>query len=402
MNPMKQHEFVTGVDWAINQNWSLETRYSRKRLDNTIEDMAITDNLGFYIGNPGSSFADILHRSTSIPCGTQPNFACTPDAAGNYLNTTPFCAECPAVQRAVRDYDGVEFRLAKRPTGRWFGAVSYTYSKLRGNYAGLTNSDPTDGGGGRHAPNNGRAFDIPNMTYNVNGTPDYGPLATDRPNTATMQGYFRQKWFRGQESVIGFTQALFQGSPISTCWSVVGTGSACMWGPRGSFYNTHRDSATGNLVLDSVDTNARTDPYQQTDVNLTHEIPVSKAHENMRLKFEANISNLFNNRSATAFNENIMAGSGLINPARAPRFSGDPGTDWGKIMNGFDPVAAFNGTGAFAGTTAPFPCAPASSTCVGGLKSPTIQTPLTMANRYGLGQVFEGARQIRLAFRFQF
>ena len=53
MKPMMQHEFVTGVDWAITPNWSLETRYSRKRLDRTIEDMAITDNLGFYIGNPG-------------------------------------------------------------------------------------------------------------------------------------------------------------------------------------------------------------------------------------------------------------------------------------------------------------------------------------------------------------
>jgi len=304
-----------------------------------------------------------------------------PDAAGNnYLNSTPFCAECPSVRPAVRDYDGVEFRLAKRPTGRWFGAVSYTYSKLRGNYAGLTNTDPTDGGGGRHAPNNGRAFDLPNMVYNVDGTPDYGPLATDRPNTATMQGYFRQKWFRGQETVIGFTQALFQGSPISTCWSVVGTGSACMWQPRGSFDNLHRDATNGNnWVLDSVDSSARTDPYQQTDVNLMHEIPVSKAHENMRLKFEANISNLFNNRSATAFNQNALA-SGLISPTRASRFSGDPQVDWGKIMNGFDPIAAVNATGAFAG----------------------VQAKRTLASRYGLGQVFEGARQIRLAFRFQF
>ena len=369
MNPMKQHEFVTGVDWAINQNWSLETRYSRKRLDNTIEDMSITDNLGFYIGNPGSTFADVLHRNVVIP-----------DAAGNnYLLTTPFCAECPGVQKAVRNYDGLEFRLSKRPTGRWFGAVSYTYSKLRGNYAGLTNSDPTDGGGGRHSPNNGRAFDLPNMTYNVDGTPDNGPLATDRPHTANLQGYYRQKWFFGQETVFGFTQALFQGSPINTCWSVVGTGSACQWGPRGTFYNVHRDPTTANIIVDSVDNNARTDAYMQTDFNFTHEVPVSKAHENMRLKFEANITNLFNNRSAVAFNENIIA-SGLISPTRASRFSGDPQVDWGKIMNGFDPIAAFNGTGAFAG----------------------VQSPRTLANRYGMATVYQGARQMRLALRFIF
>ncbi|MCU1284034.1 MAG: TonB-dependent receptor, plug [Acidobacteriales bacterium] len=372
MSPMKQHEFVTGVDWAISNDWSLETRYSRKRLDNTIEDMAITDNLGFYIGNPGSTFADVLHRPVVIP-----------DAANNnYLTSVPFCAECPAAQKAVRNYDGFEIRLAKRPTGRWFGALSYTYSALRGNYSGLTDTDPTDGGGGRHAPNNERAFDIPNMSYDVDGKPDYGPLATDRPHTATIFGYYRQKWFAGQESLFGFSQSIFQGTPINTCLSAVGvTGSACQLIGRGVFANVHRDASTGNVVLDSLDTNARTDAYMQTDFNLTHEIPVSKTHEGMRLKFEANITNLFNNRSAVAYNQIIGAGATpIITPGRASRFSGDPAIDFGKVMNGFNFVDAFNGTGAFTG----------------------LQKPLTLANRYGMAQVFQGARQMRLAFRFIF
>ena len=155
MKPMKQHEFTVGVDWAITSNWGLETRYVRKRLDRTIEDMSITDSLGYYIGNPGSPYADLLHRSTSIP-----------DANGNaYLNTVPFCAECPPVVPAIRRYDGVEFRLSRRAAGKWFGAASYTYSRLTGNYSGLTDTDPTDGNGGRHAPNNGRAFDLPTMSY---------------------------------------------------------------------------------------------------------------------------------------------------------------------------------------------------------------------------------------------
>ena len=105
MKPMKQHEFVTGADWAMNPSWALTFRYARKRLDNTIEDMSITDNLGFYIGNPGSQFADLLHRPVV-----------TPDANGNnYLTSVPFCAECPPVVKASRRYDGAEFRLAKGP-----------------------------------------------------------------------------------------------------------------------------------------------------------------------------------------------------------------------------------------------------------------------------------------------
>src|ERR1041385_7198948 len=120
---------------------------------------------------------------------------------------------------------------ANRPTCRWFGAVSYTYSSLRGNYAGLTNSDPTDGGGGRHSPNNGRAFDLPTMTYLPSGKPDDGPLSTDRPNTGKLFGSYRLNWF-GQLTTIALSQGLYQGTPISTCLGVLGIGnpdSACQW-----------------------------------------------------------------------------------------------------------------------------------------------------------------------------
>ena len=135
MKPMKQHEYVAGLNWAINTSLGLEARYTRKILDMAIEDMSITDNLGFYIGNPGSKFADVLHRPTF-----------TPDDNGDlYYNTVPFCAECPPVVPAIRRYDGIELRLTKRSAGNWFWMASYTYSKLTGNYAGLTNTDPTDG-----------------------------------------------------------------------------------------------------------------------------------------------------------------------------------------------------------------------------------------------------------------
>ena len=365
MKPMLQHEVVVGVDWAITTNWSLETRYARKRLDRTIEDMAITDNLGFYIGNPGSTQADVLHRPTVIP-----------DANGvNYLNNTPFCAECPAVVPAIRRYDGLEFRLARRMAGNWFGAVSYTYSKLTGNYAGLTNTDPVDGGGGRHAPNNGRAFDLPTQSYLPSGQRDDGPLATDRPNTGKVYGSYRLKWMH-MESLFGFTQAAFQGTPLSTCLPVVGTSSACQWGEgRGNFITFSRAS-NGDFAVASVDKGARTNPYFQTDFSVRHEIPVK---EGLRLSFEANVINVFNQRAAVAFNE-IAIPSQLISPTRASRFSGDPRVDWGKVMNGFNYVDALNGTGAFAG----------------------VQTPLTMASRYGMPQVFQGARNVRLAMRFTF
>jgi outer membrane receptor protein involved in Fe transport len=379
MKPMKQHEFVMGADWEVRKDYSLTFRYSRKRLDNTIEDMSITDNLGFYIGNPGSGIADLLHRPVSLPC---PSGATCPgtDKDGNYLTTVPFCAECPPVVGAIRRYDGAEFRLARRPTGRWFGSVSYTYSRLTGNYPGLTNTDPTDGGvTGRHAPNNSRLFDLPTMTYLPSGKIDDGPLSTDRPHTATALLYYILKWGPREhkmETHMGFTQSAFQGTPISSCLSVTGTGSACMWAEgRGNFVQLSR-AANGDFVKGNVVDDARTDPYIQTDFNFRHDIPFQ---ERYRLSFEGNIINLFNQRATTVYNENMLAAN-LVSPTRASRFPGDPGFDWGKVMNGFNYIDAVNGTGAFAG----------------------VQSKLTLSNLYGLPQAFQNARTIRLAVRFTF
>jgi outer membrane receptor protein involved in Fe transport len=366
MKPMKQHEFVTGADWALNNTWALTFRYARKRLDNTIEDMAITDNLGFYIGNPGTQFADVLHRPTVIP-----------DANGNnYLTTVPFCSECPPVVKASRRYDGAEFRLARRPgAGKWFGSVSYTYSKLRGNYPGLTNTDPTDGTFGRHAPNNSRLFDLPTMTYLPSGKIDDGPLSTDRPHTAMGYAYYRLRW-KGMETNFGVTQSAFQGTSLSSCLPVVGSSSACQWAEgRGNWVRLSR-AANGDIVKGDVINDARTDPLIQTDFNLRHEIVVK---ESSRIAFEATFINLLNQRATEAVYEFIVP-TNYVNPTRASRFSGDPQVDWGKVMNGYNYIDALNGTGAFAG----------------------VQSKLTLANRYGMPNLFQQARNLRLAVRFTF
>jgi hypothetical protein len=414
MKPMSQHEFVTGVDWAITPSWSLETRYSRKRLDNAIEDMSITDNLGFYIGNPGSKFADVLHRNVVIP-----------DANGNnYLLTTanggPFCAECPGVVRAIRRYDGGEFRLTHRGGTKWYGSFSYTYSKLTGNYPGLTNTDPTDGSGGRHNPNNTRLFDIPTMTYLPNGKIDDGPLSTDRPNTAKAYGYYRLKWF-GMETNFGAIQSIFQGTPINTCLPVIGTSSACQWAAgRGNevmFTRTpglYQPDSTkpnfcttcGDFVASKTINGARTPAYLQTDFVLSHRFNLSKSHENYALVFEGNAYNLFNQHSALAYNENVNGSGGqLLSPVRggADRFSGDPHIDWNIVMTPYNYVNALNGEGAF-GATVQVPCSkPGVGTCASNGFAPTVvQAPMTLASRYGLPTVFQTARQFRLAVRFVF
>ena len=169
---------------------------------------------------------------------------------------------------------------------------------------------------------------------------------------------------------------------------MTGSSSACQWAEgRGNFVQFSRDPANGNLIKTGVVNDARTPPLFQTDLSIRHEIPVSKAREGLRLSFEAQAANLFNQRAKTAFYEFAIP-TNLINPQRPSRFSGDPQTDWGKVMNGYNYVDALNGTGAFAGT-------------LPGSSSP-IQAPLTLASRYGQPVLFQTARNVRLQLRFTF
>jgi hypothetical protein len=242
---------------------------------------------------------------------------------------------------------------------------------LRGNYSGLTDTDITDGNGGRHNPNNHRAFDIPTMTYLPNGQIDNGPLPTDRPNTVKVFGYYRLPWLH-QETWIGFQQAAFQGTPNSTCLSVIGSSSACQWAEgRGNLVNFHRDTTTGDFVVDGVERNSRTDFFTQTDLNLRHEIKVSKSNENLRLGLELNIINLFNQRAVLAVNELAFASAFLI-PSRAKRFVGDPGFDWNKLMTGYNYVNEVNAA------------------------------KLTLSDTYAKPILFQGARNMRVAIKFTF
>jgi hypothetical protein len=130
------------------------------------------------------------------------------------------------------------------------------------------------------------------------------------PNTVKMFGYYRLKWL-GQETTIGYIQSAFQGTPISTCLSVVGTTSACQWAEgRGNFVQFHRDSVTGNLVKDGVIHDGRTDPFFQSDFSFRNSFHVSKDHENRLMTFEADIFNLLNQHSVLAVQEIPFAGGG--------------------------------------------------------------------------------------------
>jgi hypothetical protein len=307
LKPYQQHETVFGIDHQLARNLAFEARWDRRRLDRLIEDSALYDPaIGetFVIVNPGygvnktfDGFWNFLYGS---PSGCVAGVSCPPD--------TP---------KGARSYDGVEFRLTRASSHHWAGMFSYTYSHFRGNYSGLTNTDISDGGGGRNSPNNSRAFDEPYMSWSANGTPDSGPLATDRPNVFKGYAYYEVPWWHNKMTTnFGIFQYLYQGSPVSTFMDV-GLSSPLPFNfssPNaeggafnqyvdgwGNWTNVSQDPTTGAITTGN--TYARRTPwFIQSDLQLSQNFKIS---ESKTVSFQVTVPNALNQRAVTAYWESL-------------------------------------------------------------------------------------------------
>jgi hypothetical protein len=328
LKPYEQHEALAGIDYQINHVLAFEARYDRRRLDHVIEDAAVYNPLvgeTFVIVNPGQGVNHSIATYCNFLYGAG-NPGCTP-AAG----TVAPPASNPG---AARSYDGIEFRVTKAVSHGWAGLFSYTYSKLRGNYTGLTSSDLSDGGsGGRNSPNNSRAFDEPYFQYNDNGQSSSGLLPTDRPNTLKGNAYYQLKYLHNFTTNFGIFQYAYQGSP-NTAYTDVGLSFNAFpvkpfdWG---KWANITQNPATGAVSVGSTYT-YRNPWYVQTDFQIDQEYRIK---DNMSVKFAATATNLLNEHAVTAIysqidssydgnqyvapgGQNLGGGLGFYGPAEAP------------------------------------------------------------------------------------
>jgi hypothetical protein len=162
MKPVRTGEFTLGLDRELNRRTSLGARFVHKWLDRTIEDVGIVfPGIGeIYIhGNPGYGLTRVM-----IPEFSQ-------------YETPP----------ATRKYHALEIRLNRRMSDNWQANVSYTLSRLWGNYSGLASSDE----GGRTSPNVNRYFDALYMSYDKKQQQVFGRLHTDRPHVSEGIGQLR-------------------------------------------------------------------------------------------------------------------------------------------------------------------------------------------------------------------
>jgi Carboxypeptidase regulatory-like domain len=406
VKPYRQHEYVAGWDYQISRSLAFEARYDRRRLDHVIEDSSLADpTVGelYTIVNPGEGVNRTLDGYAAFLQSLGQAFL-VPGYSFNSAGNFGTCPTCPPMPKAIRNYDGVEFRLTKAPTKSWAGMFSYTYSRLWGNYAGLTTTDQIDGNAtGRNSPDTSRSFDEPFYYYGANGKSTNGLLPTDRPSVFKGTVYYQLPW-KGMNTTFGIFQYAYQGTPVSSYTDLAAAffgipyESTYIFG-RGKWANITQDPTTGAMTF-GTPYDRRTPWFTQTDFNFSHSV---KVKETRSLRFEASFINLLNQHAVLQYYEGFNSinfetplAPGVVTANCPPPAAGQPPAAacpvslssgaalYQTLEGGYNPQQWVNGATVVKNGT-------------------TVNVPNVIKHSwYGLPQQYQLLRNIRLGFSFTF
>ncbi len=256
LKPMRQQEATFGLDHQLNDAMSVGVHYVHKQIDRAIEDTGSLDaqsNEIYIIANPGEGLAALAYTNPKVP-----------------------------LPKAKRDYDSVEFAFEKRMRNNWYFRPSYLWSRLYGNYSGLSQSDEN----GRTSPNVGRAFDYPVMMFQDGGQAAYGPLATDRPHQFKAQFIYQFNF----GTSVGLNQYVASGLPVTRELGIY---------------------PSSNLPVQYLGrgSDGRTPMYSQTDLVVQHTVKMAGGRS---VQVSLNVLNLFDQKVATGKYSTYQKVNGVV------------------------------------------------------------------------------------------
>jgi hypothetical protein len=272
LKPMRSQEGTAGLDRELSSFMSVGVRYTHKWLDKAIEDVGVVDpEIGaeiFYIANPG-------------------------EGIGQY----PLGPEYPVTPKAKRVYDAFDISFVKRMRNNWSLNTSLVFSRLWGNYSGLTNAQSESN---RNAPNVTRAFDGLFMSFDQNGEPVYGRTGVDMPIQFKALGTYMMPWgtsvgvdYRANSGLLQTTFVNYQTVPVPV-------------------------NGYGDL--------GRTPFFSQTNLLFGHTFRLPRG---MALNAQLTVFNLFDQDTATAFDTSPFLQGSLTFPE-------DVNHTFHTFFNGFD------------------------------------------------------------------
>jgi len=306
LKPMSQQEFSLGLEKRLMENLSATVRVVRKHLRYAIEDVGVLEpGVGefYYTANPGFG----VTRWTT--------------------NGGQFDPAYPETPKAKREYWGVNLSLDKRLARNWLAGLSYTWSRLTGNYSGLASSDEW----GRAGPYVERSFDLWHMAHTKDMKLQDGPLPTDRTHFLKLYGAYTSPF----RLTVGAVINAMSGTPFSERWFVVGDYT---WRPFNRGY--YREGISGN------DLRQIRNPFLWfANLYAEYSLQLGKT----ALNFNINIDNVFNIKTAQEINDwrtywdltvsedKLLSGNWDLEDPEVGYFP-DPG--WMMKENFYPPIAA--------------------------------------------------------------
>jgi hypothetical protein len=264
--------------------------------------------------------------------------------------------------RPKRRYDGLEFVVERRLADNWYFSANYTFSRLHGNYTGLSSSDEAHLVDGRLAPGVTRAFDLPFIGFTSYGEPDNGPLPTDRPHVFNIYGAYIFDWMgsKSNSTELSAFQTIASGTPMTT-----------------SIYG--QSSITPQIFNERGDL-GRSPTFSQTDFNVTHRYRFGR-DDRFTVAVDLNILNLWDQDTVTGVYPTLNTTTDRPNDATMFPPPGTPATLRAREY--------------------------ANAYMTGALRQRILDHLNANPNnrldqRYGLPQLFQGPRVVRFGFRFMF
>jgi len=168
IQPQSTDEIVVGGEYEVFADARAGVSYTRRYINTVIEDMSRDEGNTYFLGNPGYGLAK------DFPL-------------------------------AKRDYDAVTVYFTKVFAEQWLAQVSYTWSYLRGNYAGLFRPET-----GQLDPNINSDFDLISLLANREG-----PLDGDRTHAIKAYGAKEFVLSGALSLVVGLSYEGRSGRPIN-------------------------------------------------------------------------------------------------------------------------------------------------------------------------------------------
>lgn len=263
MLPTRVDEYAVGLETQLGQTMNLGVQYMRRSLKHGID---------------GFQAADPAKPTTTI------------NVIGNAGLGMVAALPGPVPWREfTRDYDGVEARLTKRLANNWSGSISYTFSRLFGNYDGLAQSIVGP------SPNQGSYCQALEGCYTSQGTADEGHLPAEVPHEFKMNGTYQLPF----SLTLGGSFRAKSGTPISRA---LGVNQATLTYPEGRLSDGRTDVVT------------QFDLYAQWGFKLGGRV---------RATLTANLLNVFDQDSVLQVNKYmLLGGSAVIVVPRDVYFAG--------------------------------------------------------------------------------